>query len=93
MFEVRSLVVDLSYSFRDVALTGQILAGLCALSGILPDRYAIHHTPSWDAQDRVGFSADGRFRIWLGRLLVQLARFVLKRRRKRAERTERAAAD
>lgn len=78
VFEVRSLVVETEYSFRDVALTGQILAGMYMLSGILPERYEIHQTPIWETEDRVSFAADGRFRIWLGRLLVDLVGFVLK---------------
>jgi len=78
VFEVRSLELDLRYSFRDVALTGRILAGLCVLSGVLPERYVINHTPSWDSEDRLELTADGRFRIWPVRLVVDLLRFVLK---------------
>ncbi len=82
VFEVRSLVLDAQYSFRDVALTGQILAGMYMLSGVLPDRYVIEQTPIWETEDRVSISADGRFRIWPGRLLVDLLQFVLKQRRR-----------
>jgi len=78
VFEVRSLELDVRYSFRDVALTGQILAGLCVLSGVLPERYVLHHTPGWDSEDRLALAADGRFRIWPLRLLVNVLRFVLK---------------
>jgi hypothetical protein len=80
VFEVQSLELDVQYSFRDVALTGQILAALCVLSGILPERYVINHTPGWDCEDRLALAADGRFRIWPVRLVVDLLRFVLKRR-------------
>jgi hypothetical protein len=80
VFEVRSLELDLEYSFRDVALTGQILAGLCVLSGALPERYVIRHKPSWDFEDRLALAADGRFRIWPVRLLVNVLGFVLKQR-------------
>jgi hypothetical protein len=87
VFEVRSLVLDAEYSFRDVALTGQILAGLYVLSGVLPERWVINQRPIWETEDRVLLVADGRFRIWPGRLLVDLVGFVLKER----ARTRRAA--
>jgi hypothetical protein len=80
VFEVQSLELDVRYSFRDVALTGQILAGLCVLSGMLPERYVIYHTPAWDSEDRLVLAADGRFRIWPVRLLVDVLGFVLKQR-------------
>jgi hypothetical protein len=78
IFQVRSLIVDLQYSFRDVWLTGRILAALYALSGVLPEHWQINQTPSWTFEDRVALAADGRFRIWPGRLLFDLVRFVLK---------------
>ena len=80
ILEVSSLVVDVEYSFADVALTGQILAALYMLSGVLPERYVINQTPGWDSEDRVLLVADGRFRIWPGRLLVDLMGFVLEQR-------------
>jgi hypothetical protein len=80
VFEVRSLELDVEYSFRDVALTGQILAGLYVLSGVLPDRYVINQTPAWNSEDRLALAADGRFRIWPVRLLVDVLGFVLKQR-------------
>ena len=78
VFEVRSLQVDIEYSFQDVALTGQILAGFCMLSGVLPERFVINQTPGWEFEDRLALTAEGRFRIWLGRLLVDVQQFVLK---------------
>lgn len=80
VFEVSSLELDVQYSFRDVALTGQILAALYVLSGVLPERYLIHQTPAWDCEDRAALVADARFRIWPGRLFVDVLRFVLKQR-------------
>jgi hypothetical protein len=80
VFEVRSLVVDLDYSFRDVAFTGRVLAALCVLSAVLPERWQVNQTPSWEAEDRVLLVSDARLRIWVGRLLFDLARFVLKQR-------------
>jgi hypothetical protein len=80
IFEVSSLELDVEYSFRDVALTGQILAGLCVLSGVLPERYVIRQTPGWQSEDRLILAADGRFRIWPVRLVVDVVGFVLKQR-------------
>jgi len=80
VFEVRSLVLDTEYSFSDVALTGQILAGMYMLAGVLPERYVIHQTPIWETQDRIRITVEGRFRIWPGRLFVDCLSFVLKQR-------------
>ena len=80
VFEVRSVKLDVEYSFRDVALTGQILAGMCVLSGVLPERYVINQTPGWASEDRLALAADGRFRIWPVRLVVDVLGFVLKQR-------------
>ena len=80
VFEVRSVELNLEYSFRDVALTGQILAGMCVLSGVLPERYVINQTPGWASEDRLALAADGRFRIWPVRLVVDVLGFVLKQR-------------
>ena len=91
IFEVRSLVVDVEYSFCDIALTGQILAALYMLSGVLPSPFIIHQTPSWESEDRLALAADGRFRIWPGRLLVDLVGFVLDQRA-RARRSAVAAS-
>jgi hypothetical protein len=79
-FQVRSLVLDVNYSFRDVALTGRILAALYVLSGVLPAVCEIHQTPGWDSEDRVALAVDGQFKLWPGRLLLSVARFVLKQR-------------
>jgi hypothetical protein len=80
VFEVRSLVLDTEYSFSDVALTGQILAGMYMLAGVLPERYVIHQTPIWETEDRILISVEGQFRIWPGRLVVNVLGFVLKQR-------------
>jgi hypothetical protein len=80
VFEVRSCELDVEYSFRDVALTGQILAGMYLLSGVLPERYVITQTPSWNSEDRLALAVDGRFRIWPVRLALDVLGFVLKQR-------------
>ncbi len=94
IFQVRSLIIDVEYSFRDVALTGRILAALYMLSGVLPEQCEIHQRPGWESEDRVALGADGRFKIWPGRLLLDVARFVLKQRsqaRRNAALAKRAA--
>jgi hypothetical protein len=91
IFQVRSLVVDVEYSFRDVALTGRILAGLYVLSAVLPEHWQINQTPSWESEDRLTLAADGRFRIWPGRLLIDLAGFVLKQRSRARQSAEPAS--
>jgi hypothetical protein len=78
--QVRSLVLDVEYSFRDVALTGKILAGLYVLSGVLPEHYVINQSPAWDCEDRLALAVDGKFRIWPGRLFVDLLGYMLKGR-------------
>jgi hypothetical protein len=88
VFQVRSLVVDFEYSFRDVALTGRILAGLYVLSAVLPEHWQINQTPSWESEDRLSLAADSRFRIWPGRLLIDLAGFVLKQRKRMRQSAE-----
>jgi hypothetical protein len=80
LFQVRSLIVDLEYSFRDVALTGRILAALYMLSAVVPEVCEIRQTPSWESEDRVALGVDGQFKIWPGRLLLSVLRFVLKQR-------------
>jgi hypothetical protein len=82
IFQVRALVVDLEYSFRDVALTGRILAGLYVLTAVLPAHWELNQTASWESEDRVALKADARFRIWPGRLALDALRFVLKQRAK-----------
>jgi hypothetical protein len=91
VFRVRTLVVDLEYSFRDVALTGRILAGLYVLSAVLPEHWQINQTPSWESEDRLSLAADGRFRIWPGRLLIDLVGFVLKQRSRARQSAEPAS--
>jgi hypothetical protein len=80
IFRVRSLVVELDYSFRDVALTGRILAGLYMLSAVLPDVCEIRQTPHWESEDRLSLGVDAQFKLWPGRLLLSIGRFVLKQR-------------
>ena len=50
------------------------------LSGVLPERYVLNQTPGWASEDRLALAADGRFRIWPVRLVVDVLGFVLKQR-------------
>lgn len=58
------LDVDVDYSSKNVALTGQILAVMCVASALLPSKVTLHHHPSWELADRASLSIDGRFRLW-----------------------------
>jgi len=77
---LQSLLVDVNYSFRDVALTGRILAALYVLSAVLPVGCEIRQTPNWESVDRVALEADGKLRFWPGRLAIWCVRFVLEQR-------------
>lgn len=83
---LEKLDVDLSYSFRNVARTGQLLASLVVLSALLPARVTLCHTPSWELESRLQLSLEGRIRVWPGRLVLDTLRFgihafMLKRRK------------
>ncbi|HEY4105760.1 MAG TPA: hypothetical protein VGM44_17795 [Polyangiaceae bacterium] len=80
IFRIESLIVEVGYSFQDVALTGRILAALYVLSGVLPASCEIRQTPGWESEDRAALAADGTFKLWPGRLLLWAVRFVLKQR-------------
>jgi len=80
VFELTSVLVDVRYSFRDVALTGRILAAVYVLSAVLPPGYEIRQTPDWESVDRVALEADAKLRFWPGKLVIWCARFVLKQR-------------
>lgn len=70
------LDIDIDYSFKNVALTGQLLAALCALSAVLPPRVQLHQHPSWDLAGRATLSLDGRLRVWPGLFIIDTLRFL-----------------
>lgn len=76
-FEIGSLDVDLVYSFADVALTGQIMGGIYALSAILPRRVRISQTPRWEFVDRFQVSLDGYMDVRLGLLVWDAICYVM----------------
>jgi len=73
------LDVDLSYSFRDVALTGKVLGGVYLLVPLLPSGIRLRQTPSWDSVDRAALQAAGTLRIFAGLVLCDLIWYMLKR--------------
>ncbi len=75
-----SLIVDVTYSFRDIALTGRILAAIYVLSAVLPEGYEVRQTPDWESVDRGTLEAEAKLRFWPGRLVVWAVGFVLKQR-------------
>jgi hypothetical protein len=61
---VRRLDIDVSYSFEDVALTGELLAALYVLSGVLPPPVALRQHYSWDSVDRAQLTIEGELLIF-----------------------------
>lgn len=76
---VRQLDVDLAYSFRDILLTGKLLAALSVLSGMLPPPVRLRHGASWDWVDRGRASVQGSIVVWPGWMLVDTTWFVIRR--------------
>lgn len=72
------LDVGLDYSSRNVALTGQILAALCAASALLPSKVSLRHNPSWELVDRALLSVDGRFRLRPGWFVCDTLWFLMR---------------
>jgi hypothetical protein len=73
------LDVDVSYSFRDVALTGKVLGGGYLLMPLLPSGIRLRQTPSWDTVDRAALQASGTLRIFAGLVLSDLIWYMLRR--------------
>jgi len=70
------LTIDIDYSFRNVALTGQLLAALCALSALLPPSVQLRQHLSWDLAGRARLALDGRLRVWPGLFVIDSLRFL-----------------
>ena len=69
---LRFLRVDLSYSFRDAALTGRLLGAVYALTGVLPSKVVVRQHPRWDFDDRWAVEVEARLVTRPGPLLVRL---------------------
>jgi hypothetical protein len=76
---VDRMVVELRYSFQDVALTGKIMAAVYVLSGLLPPQLELRQEVSWESVDRASAALDGRIKLRPGLILVDSALFVLRR--------------
>jgi hypothetical protein len=73
------LHANVAYSFRDVALTGKVLAGVYLLMPLLPRGIRLSQTPSWESVDRATLEASGTLRIFAGLVLCDLIWYMLKR--------------
>jgi hypothetical protein len=77
-FRVDQLVLDLRYSFQDVALTGKMMGAVYVLSGLLPPPIELRQEVSWESVDRASLALDGRVKLRPGLILVDSALFVLR---------------
>lgn len=76
--QISRLDFELDYGFANVALTGQLAAGLYAISGVLPEPIRLQHRPAWIAEDRASFAGEGALKIYLLALLWDTAKFMLR---------------
>lgn len=74
-----ALEVDVVYGFRDVALTGRLVAAFSILSGVLGRSVKLTHTPLWDGVERWQIQARGRVGLWLGLVAAELLWYTLRR--------------
>lgn len=75
---LEGLELGVEYSSKNVALTGQILAVLCAVSALLPPKVTLQHQPSWELVDRANLSVDGRFRLRPGLFICDTLWFLVR---------------
>ncbi len=83
--QISRLDFELDYGFANVALTGQVAAGLYAISGVLPTPIRLQHRPAWIAEDRASFAGEGALKIYLLALLWDTAKFMLRPRKPNSE--------
>lgn len=81
---VRYLVLDLTYGFRDLLLTGRLVGALAVLSALLPPPIELRQSPRWDFEDGWQASLDGRVfvRPWL--VLLDMLAYVVRQMTSRA---------
>jgi hypothetical protein len=77
---VEVLDVDVAYGFKDIVLTGKLTGALYALAGALSGRVRVTQRPRWDGAERFELSLHGTLSIWVGRVLAELAWFMLRAR-------------
>ena len=80
---IRFVAVELTYSFRDAALTGRLLGAIYALTGLLPAKVSVRQNPRWDFDDRWAVDAESRLVARPVALFLHLLWAVIDRRRAR----------
>jgi hypothetical protein len=85
---VESLVVELTYGFRDVALTGRILGAVIVLSQLLPRAIVVHQTPLWHGPERWEARGRGKIGLWVGLVLTDVLWYMLRARLRRSAEAE-----
>jgi hypothetical protein len=81
--DIESLILELTYGFRDVALTGRILGAVIVLSQILPRAVIVHQTPLWGGPERWEVRGQGKIGLWVGLVLVDVLWYMLRTRLRR----------
>jgi hypothetical protein len=80
---IRFVAVELTYSFRDAALTGRLLGAIYALTALLPAKVSVRQNPRWDFDDRWAVDAESRLVVRPAALFLHLLWAVIDRRRTR----------
>lgn len=75
---LESGVLELDFSFRDVALTGKLLGAVQLLDGVLPATLRVTARPRWEFEDRAAGGLRGVLAFWPGLLLVETLWWVLR---------------
>lgn len=91
--EWERLAVELSYGFKDVALTGRVAGALYALAGALPEKFQLRQQPIWEADERWEGSVEGSLRIWPGLVLLSVLWYMIRRKTARFGRTRKPPAE
>lgn len=91
--EWERLLVELTYGFQDVALTGRIAGALYAIAGALPEKFQLRQQPIWEANERWEGSVEGSLRIWPGLVLFSVLWYMIRRKAARFGRTRRPPAE
>lgn len=76
---IEALDLELSYGFRDIALTGRISAALYVLAGVVPQPIVVRQSPNWDGDERFELAAAGAVSLQPALVLYDLLWYKLKR--------------
>jgi hypothetical protein len=79
--QLRYLIVDLAYGFRDPLLTGRLVGAISVLSAVLPHPIEIRQSPRWDFEDgwEIGLDTRAIVRPWL--MLLDIVVYVVSKLR------------